>query len=791
MKSYVKYLSRNKLYTAIEAVGLTVSLAFVILLGTYIWQQRQTYSGIPDADRICILGRDMYLGLSNNEKKVFEANPVPEIETIARYARLGISLEIDNEQWLSRVATYVDREWFDIFTDIKLESGSLDSFDDLNNVFVSRSFADVLGNDVIGKTIVDIENWRTYVIAGVIEDFDGSFFLDTDIIINNHVLSPDNSQIDFYEPFTHFTFNFIKMAEGAYFKDIEAKAKDVLETVVPYWYNDDLFRMRFYTLKQAFYGEAKYNPLDFRAADPKEMTVLVIIVLALLISAVFNYINLSFALITKRAKEIATRRLVGASRLSIIWKCICESILFTVICFALALLIAVAFEPVMNSMLLTDYVDRYVSLHVSLSLRHIVSYIGSALVLGFIVGVIPAVNMSSFAPIDVVRGSFRAKSKMIFSKCFIVVQSVLAIVLIAMGILMEAQLRYMTNMPVNCNTENSIFMRYTAHPALRENPELSHALYDALLENPHVKRVAYSSGYPRLIAGQIRSYITLFNDDGSQSRPNMLFCDSLYFEMLGLEIIEDRQMPLHRSVWLSESLVKAFPLTDSTEAQMFAYQDYTDHVGGIYKDIPTFGSKFGYSAIEVLSREDIKSHSLMIETYEESPEVLESIRRTCRDLLEDPDVHYDVREEEWVNFVSDYYEIILIKTVAFIRLVELFMLLAVLLSLMGLVAMSTYFSDQKSKDIAICKVFGGTVATETIANVRSYMLMVLIAGVIAVPIAVYFSGRYLEQFPYRIENYWWVFAVAILLSFAISLLSVLWQTLKAARTNPATELKKE
>ncbi len=790
MKSYFKFLSRNKLYTAIEALGLSLSLAFVILLGTYVWQQRQTYSGIPDADRVCILGRDRYLGLSNNEKKVFEANPVPEIEKIARYARLGISLEIENEQWLTRVATYVDREWFDIFTNIKLESGSLDAFDDLNNVFVSRSFADVLGNDVIGKTVVDIENERTYVIAGIIEDFSDTFFLDTDIIINNHVLSPENSQIDFYEPFTHFTFNFIKMAEGADFKDVEAKAKSVLESVVPYQYNEDSFRMRFYTLKQAFYGEAEQNPLDFRAADPKEMTVLVIIVLALLVSAVFNYINLSFALITKRAKEIATRRLVGASRWSIIRKCICESILFTVICFALALLIAVAFEPVMNSMLLTDYVDRYVSLHVSLSLRHILSYIGFAVVLGFIVGIIPAVNMSSFAPIDVVKGSFRAKSKMIFSRCFIAVQSVLAIVLIAMGILMETQLRYMTTLPENCNTDNSIFMRYSAHPVLSENPELVHSMYDALLENPHVKRVAYSSGYPRCIVGQIRSYITLFNDDGSQSRPSMLFCDSLYFEMLGLEIIEDRHMPLHRSVWLSESLAKALPLTDSTEAQMFAYQRYTDHVGGIYKDIPTWGSEFEYSAIEVLPREECRN-SLMIETYEESPEVLESVRRTCKDFLEEPGVHYDVREDGWVNFVSGFYEEVLIGTVAFIRLVELFMVLAVLLSLMGLVAMSTYFSEQKSKDIAICKVFGGTVATETLANVRSYMIMVLVASIIAVPIAVWLSGRYLEQFPYRIENYWWVFALAVLISFAISLLSVLWQTLKAARTNPATELKKE
>ncbi len=109
----------------------------------------------------------------------------------------------------------------------------------------------------------------------------------------------------------------------------------------------------------------------------------------------------------------------------------------------------------------------------------------------------------------------------------------------------------------------------------------------------------------------------------------------------------------------------------------------------------------------------------------------------------------------------------------------------------GLIAMSTYFSDQKSKEIAVRKVFGGTIGTETMNNVRSYMTMVLIACVIGTPIAVYVSGLYLEQFAYRIENTWWIFVLAIVLSFAISLISVLWQTLKAARTNPASELKKE
>ena len=125
------------------------------------------------------------------------------------------------------------------------------------------------------------------------------------------------------------------------------------------------------------------------------------------------------------------------------------------------------------------------------------------------------------------------------------------------------------------------------------------------------------------------------------------------------------------------------------------------------------------------------------------------------------------------------------------RLVEIFMLLSIIISLLGLVAMSTYYADEKSRDIAVRKVFGGTVDTEAWRTIRDYMILVGIACVIGVPISVYVAQEYLKSFIYRLESYWWIFIVAVTLSVFIAFISVLWQTLKAARTNPAEELKKE
>ena len=125
------------------------------------------------------------------------------------------------------------------------------------------------------------------------------------------------------------------------------------------------------------------------------------------------------------------------------------------------------------------------------------------------------------------------------------------------------------------------------------------------------------------------------------------------------------------------------------------------------------------------------------------------------------------------------------------RLIEIFMLLSIIISLLGLLAMSAYYADEKSRDIAVRKVFGGTVDTEAWRTIRDYMILVGIACIIGIPIAVYAAQEYLKDFIYKLEGYWWIFVLAVVITLGISLLAVLWQTLKAARTNPATELKKE
>ncbi len=143
------------------------------------------------------------------------------------------------------------------------------------------------------------------------------------------------------------------------------------------------------------------------------------------------------------------------------------------------------------------------------------------------------------------------------------------------------------------------------------------------------------------------------------------------------------------------------------------------------------------------------------------------------------------------DYIDNFYRDALKPAKNNMRLLEIFMLLAVLISLLGLIAMSTYYAGENAKSIAVRKVFGGTVESETWRTVKEYMVLVAVACVIAVPIAVWAAQRYLEGFIVKLENYAWIFVVAVAISLVMAFLSVLWQTLKAAKTNPVDVLQKE
>ena len=474
---------------------------------------------------------------------------------------------------------------------------------------------------------------------------------------------------------------------------------------------------------------------------------------------------------------MAVRQLSGASRAGIIWKYVAESIAFTAVCFAAGLLLAEAFCPAMNALLNNPDIP----IKVIWSPGYVIAYIVIILLVGTLCGMFPAMMAGRYKPVDVMKGGYRRRSKMVFSKVFIVLQNALAVILIALAITMEAQMRKTQERPMNCNIENIFFLKDFSG-------EDNAPLKDALEALPCVKRIGRSSGVPGSI--NMGQYST--TRDGQDILYKLIRMDSTAFSMFGFEILEDFHAPQFNSVWFSD---KSFAATGfgsdyhDISGTLSRRTKGCEQVAGVFKSFPTNNANIGeedYAIVSLMRSDDIPFAGWVIETTPDRKAAKAQIMEAYDKYIKGKPIYGSLAF--WVDEnIAEAWK----PARNNMRLVEIFMLLSIIIALLGLVAMSTYYADEKSRDIAVRKVFGGTVDTEAQRTIREYMVLVGIACVIGIPIAVYAAQEYLKDFIYRLEGYWWIFVVAVLLTGLIAFVSVIWQVLKAAKTNPAIELKKE
>ena len=765
MKSYLKFLSRNKLYTAIEAVGLAVSLAFVIIIGSYVWQQYAVTSENPDRERVYVPGTPGFPALTYGFPDAI--GDIPEIESVSRMCNVVVHPVIRGENTEAE-SVGVEPEFFEICPQFRFVEGSADVLSVPNNAILSASFARK-HNLSVGEAL-DIAG-NSYVVGAILEDLKGTVIKPYDIFLNAAVYK------DEWQPFDNYgsTVTLIKVRPETDRKELYDKLESVCKDVYSSIYGQAFFEH----LELSRYDELFFKETEgfFRHGDKATLRILMLVGLLLLLSAILNYINLSVALTGKRAKEMAVRQLSGASRAGIIWKYVAESIAFTAVCFAAGLLLAEAFCPAMNALLNNPDIP----IKIIWSPGYVFAYIVIILLVGVLCGIFPAMMSGRYNPVDVMKGGYRRRSKMVFSKVFIVLQNALAVILIALAITMEAQMHKTQERPMNCNIENIFFLKDFSG-------EDNAPLKDALEALPCVRRIGRSSGVPGSI--NMGQYST--TRDGQDILYKLIRMDSTAFSMFGFEILEDFHAPQFNSVWFSD---KSFAATGFDSD----YHDISgtlsrrtkgcEQVAGVFKSFPTNNANIGeedYAIVSLMRSEDIPFAGWVIETTPDRKAAKAQIMEAYDNCIKGKQIYGSLAF--WVDEnIAEAWK----PARNNMRLVEIFMLLSIIIALLGLVAMSTYYADEKSRDIAVRKVFGGTVDTEAQRTIREYMVLVGIACVIGIPIAVYAAQEYLKDFIYRLEGYWWIFVVAVLLTGLIAFVSVIWQVLKAAKTNPVIELKKE
>ena len=778
MKSYLRFLSRNKLYTAIEVVGLSLALAFVLIIGSYVWQQYSVPRKVRDYDRIWSVGMDsmhyprigMYMGAAN----VMMEN-IPEIEMAGSYFNQHMNTITlgDTKKHVSGIGA--DMGFFRIF-EPEFLVGSYEVLNVMSNAIVSESFAKANGGteDIIGRRFV--YNGFEFTIAAVMKDLSNSLFPYCDIVIN--IDSEVNSSRKNYK-YICDTYPFLKVREGVERDMIIEK----LDAEVERMGKEDIIFLPYdgsiiLDYQELFFSE--YAPA-LNSADRKSLWTMMLTVIILLVSAIINFINLNAAMSGKRIKEMATRMILGTDRKQIRTRYLFESMTLCLISGILAVLIAVSIEPYINNLVQSD-----IPITVSLSPVSIIAYVLIILFIGAISGIIPASIGTYFNPAYVLKGQTVKESKRAFSKVFIGVQNAVSLVLIALAITMELQMRHMADRPVGADIEDLYYLYI-------DNIRDCASLEKDLRELPFVEEIGISEGYPGKSSEVLKE-----TEDGTL-RFGMLRCDSTAFAMYGFKRIAQETGSIYNTVWMTQNSIDASGLDlESPEISGYLPGISNTRFGGIVADYAAFNVLKDYQDaicfIHVFSTEGFtpimsEGGGLLLKTIGNHEENSKIIENTYRKYIEERNGIFTEPSE--YGYIEDLHSSELDEVKNNIRIMELFMLLSIVLSFMGLVAMSTYFSSENTSEIAIRKIFGGTATKETISSVWKYMKIVLIACITAIPVAVYECGRYLEGFVYRIENRLWVYLVTMAIALMISFTAVFVQTLRAARTNPAEALKKE
>ena len=670
MSSYIKFLSRNKLYTVIEAIGLIVSIAFVILIGNYVYQQYSVAYGNPYRNRVYAVGNQDYMSLSWWDKAVFE-DKLPEAETVARISGSDYDgyITFGDEQPVSAVITEADPEIFDLFPSLTLLEGSVDEYRLKGHCLISESLANrAFNGDAVGKPIriTYFDDKIESMVCGIFKDAPNSMMPNSDVLLN-----PKFNTLPNQKPFSSIGqyMTLIKVQEGT---DREQFAKKVEEVGLPNYSDGFVSAMPIYTLPEVFFND---NQWMFKGGKKPVMQTLTVVVLLLLVSAIFNY-------------------------------------------FVLAFLLACALFPMMNGLLknvgggdmsIDASLGQFVLIRFDWTVGVVAVYLAAIVLVGVLSGIAPAAIASRFEPIDVVRGTYRLQTKRVFSKIFIVFQNTITIVLIAMAILMEVQMRHMMNRPTNMRSEGL----YSLQCWVKDYSDIA-PLIDRLEKIPNVNAVGYGRGF----AGQMNMGTTVTTPEGERVNMQLILCDETYFNMLDLQVVEDFGLRTN-SVWMSRTLAEKIALSDSTAhyytRNMHINGSNPETVGGIYEDIPTRSAASSepnqFSAVIIARAEDlIWGNGVMIDVSGDYKETEKAIMQAYADYSEEKNGTYV--EPAQNGYVKDLNNLLLQPAKMAMRLLELFMILSVLISLLGLVAMSTYYSEQSTKSIAVRKVFGSNVQRE-------------------------------------------------------------------------------
>lgn len=766
LKSYLRHLFRNKMYTAVTVLGFALSLTFVLLLGVYIQNELSVDDFHKNKDRIYRLENetvDFSPPIATDLKQEYA-----EIEDFSRVLNVSGRISTSGSQKLKFDYLGVDPGFFTMFSFPLLHGESKDVLQTEDGIVLSKSMAlQLFGtSDAVGKSVF-INTEHKFTVTGIMEDFpENTHFNRQDALVNLGAFKKIFGFEGIMEEYGWCSISVYLMAKPN--TDLPAKAPQILENFKKnFWlYKDGIAKtVEFTPLKELYFSNKVGN--GTKSNSKTMVMVLSVIVFIILLLAVGNYINLTIAQATFRGKEVAVKKLLGGSKKQLIRQLVTESF---VLCFAavlLAFLLAKLLEPTLNSLLETN-----LNLNQALTLTNIVVALGALLLIGFISGIVPAWKISGFKPIEVVKGELRTKAKSVYAKAFITFQYTVAISLLACSWIILKQTDYLRNKDLGFNKDNIVHLQYLGGTNQKK------AIKDELLKIPGVKDASITWQSP-LSGGSNQT----FNYEGKSVSFQEFAVDSAFYDVFDIKVVPTDVAYSPNGVVLNEAALKTLGITDNPIS--FKMEDHEVPILGVVKDFNFKQLRDNIGPLMMRQQTpDFFADDIFLKVDGKGiVNTINQIKSTYAGII--GNVEFDVQFVD--ETIDQWYK----KEERTGKIISYFTFLAVIISSMGILAMATFYMQQRKKEIGVRKVNGATIGGIMMLLNKDFVKWVALAFLIAVPLSWYAMHRWLEGFAYKTNMNWWVFLFAGILTMLVALLTVSWQSWRAASANPVESLRTE
>lgn len=792
LKSYLTFLSRNKAYTAINVFGLSVSLMFVILLVIYVQQEYSVDQQHRNLDRIFVFALQGGLAEAPDDPQITVATSqgfgpelkkhLPDIEDFCAvsYYPESKARVLDGQTAVCNML-FVDTTFYNLF-DFDLIAGDKHTvLHDPHNAVISETFARKLfgSSEYIGRHIA-IDDSTTYVVAGIFSTMGNTAITQApDIICSNHFLIRNQKSYTNYNNSLGGAELYLLARPGADLRTQVPQLTKLLKEICPTFFDSEAWKMKPVILPlRGLYLDSSDSSMG-RRGDVKTVRIFGFVAFIILLFAVMNYINLTVAQSGYRAREMASRRLFGAQRGEIMLKLILESVVLCLLSLAIGLALALWLAPYVGKLLGTRLL-----MDILLWPQNVVGIVVTVLLIGILAGIIPAIIQSRAKPIEVVRGTLRKTTRMLFSRAFIIIQNVITISLIAAALTIYFQIRHMVNAPLGYDHKGVMVVDLPVFKKGMENGAEVSAFMSELRRLPCVSMTSLCNSSP-MATGRNGYHL-----DGKQHWICEFAVDENWMPLLGIEVEEDFAQAQDSLCYVNHALLHELGMKPGTR-DWLPHGDRTEGMKreplkGIVRDFhlgDINNRTFLDAAISIRVSHNMKmGWNCLVKVKGDEAEAFRQVSALYKRIFKDDWIPYldTPYLDQWIEQAYETQGRLL-------NIVSLFALIAVLISLLGLVAMSTYFIQQRRKEIAVRKVFGSTNLQIRRRLIASFLVYVVVAFVIATPIAWYFMGDWLSQFSYRIAHWPWI-VVAGMVCLIISYIAVYVQSYLAGNENPIGQL---